>query len=527
MKRFRVHLLCLIGLLCFATGMAHAQNFPDHHPLRNILLSADNFKRLTQFQRSAYDKAIRLSADSEYKAAATQWEKIKLEFEMELDADLLAYMYFAQARCLHEGKDRNQAIRVYTEVLDYFKDETWVAAQALYYRGIAHFDNGDQRQGLKDMKALVEDKSYQTHAVAAGALRRLADNHFNNQDVPLAIKYWKQTWRDFQESNPDEAGHARNNVIGVYIKDQKYGDIESWLLAADKADDPATRMGLADTIHHVAYHGFGSDWGKYIGPANQPLKLKDLSAYFKWWKAQRPFYEQGKKMWDWYSRALDFIHHRYRDEKESSDLIDQVAAFIKSPAVEENHRNDHFDFLIERTSDNTKAMALTDLMPDRVFGLRKKFEITAHRLGKFQESIVFLDEVIASKHDNLVKWAKWEKANVYCDRLGKHAEAIKLYEDLNEPPRTLWEIQRAQRMGGKIDEAHATLKTMGAMFPPEMPRAMYQRAEYHREDGQREEAIGLYRQILKAFPKAGEASSAHQRLEDFGIETGGGVIHDP
>ncbi len=526
MKRWNVPLLCLFGWLCVAPQMARAQDFSYDNPLRDIPLGAENYKRLNQFQRSAYDKAIRLAVEKQYKAASVEFEKIKLEFEMELDADLLAYFYYAQARCLHANKDRNHAIRVYTEVLDYFKDESWVAAQALYYRGIAHFDNGAQRQGLKDMKTLVEEPAYQTQAVAAGALRRLADNHFKNTEVPQAIKYWKQAWRDFEKSNPNEAAAARNNAIGVNIRDQKFGELQSWLLPADKGNDPAVRMGLANTVHDVAMQAFVGDWGKYIGPVNQPLKIKDMSAYFGWWKAQRPFYEQGKKLWDWYSRALDFIHHRYGDEKERNALTDEMVAFIKSPAIEEGARTGCFIHVIDRTPDYTKALVVADMIPDRLEGLWKKFEITGHRQGKWQESMVFLDQLIESKNDSWAKRAKWEKAGVYRDRLGKHAEAIKLYEELNEPPRTLWEIQRAQRMSGKISEAHATLTTIGAMFPDEKPAAAYQRAEYHREDGQREDAVGLYRQILKAFPKSSQSSQAHQRLEDLGIETGGGVIDE-
>lgn len=526
MKLPSVHLLCLAGLLCLAPEMARAQNFDWNNPLRDIPIGAENYKRLSQFQRSAYDKGISLAVEKQYDAAAVQWEKISLEFETELDADLLAYVYYAQARCLHAEKDRNRAIRIYTEVLDYFKDETWVSVQALYYRGMAHFDNGDRRQGLKDMKALVEDKVYQTHPLAAGALRRLADNHFNNKEVPQAIKYWKQTWHDFEKSNPDEAGAARNNVIGVYIKDQNFGEIQSWLLPADKGNAPAARMGLANTVHDVAMLGFGGDWGKYIGPANEPLRIKDMSAYFSWWKVQRPFYEQGKKLWDWYARSLDFIHNRYRDDKERNALIDEAVAFIKSPAVAEKDRSDCFNYVIDRTSDSTKALVVADMVPDRLQGLWKKFEITGHRLGKWQESVVFLDQLIESKNDMWAKRAKWDKAWIYRDRLGKYAEAIKIYEELNEPPKTLWEIQRTQRAGGKTGDAHATLTTIGAMFPDEKPAAVYQRAEYHREDGQREDAVGLYRQILKAFPKSSQSSSAHQRLEEFGIATGGGVIDE-
>lgn len=522
MKRWNVPLLCVLGWLCVVPAMTRAQDFSHDNPLRDIPISAENYKRLNPFQRSAYDKAIRLAVEKQYKAASVELEKIRLEFETELDADLLAYVYYAQARCLHANTDRNQAIRVYTEVLDYFKDESWVAVQALYYRGIAHFDNGDQRQGLKDMKALVEDPAYQTEAVAAGALRRLADNHFKNTEVPQAIKYWKQAWRDFEKSNPTEAAAARNNVLGVYIGALEFGEIQNWLLPADKSNDPAARMGLANTVHEVTVQNqFGSR-----GPANEPQRIKDMAAYFGWWKAQRPFYEQGQLLWDWYYRALEFIHKRYGDPKERNALIDEMVAFIKSPAVAENQRNDRFIFVIDQTADHTKALVVADMMPDRLSGLWKKYEITGHRQGKWQESVVFLDQLIESKNDSWAKRAKWDKAGIYRERLGKHAEAIKLYEELNEPPRTLWEIQRAQRASGKISEAYATLTTLGAMFPDEKPAAMFQMAEYHHEDGQREEAVGLYRQILKAFPKSSQSSQAHQRLEEFGIATGGGVIDE-
>ncbi len=526
MKPRNIPLLCMLGWLCVVPPMTCAQTFSHDNPLRDIPLSAGNYKRLNPFQRSAYDKTIRLAAERQNKAASVELEKIRLEFETELDADLLAYVYYAQARCLHANKDRNQAIRVYTEVLDYFKDESWVAAQALYYRGIAHFDNGDRIQGLKDMKALVEESAYQTEAVAAGALRQLADNHHRNTEVPQALKYWKQAWRDFEKTNPAEAAAARNNVIGVYIRDQKYSEIQSWLLPVDKGNDPAARMDLANTVHEVSRQGFAGDWGKYIGPVNQPLKIKDMSAYFSWWKVQRPFYAQGQRLWDWYYRALDFIHYCYRDDKERNALIDEAVTFIKSPAVAENQRNECFNIVIDRTADHIKALVVADMMPDRLSGLWKKVEITGHRQGKWQEAVVFMDQLIESKNDSWARRAKWEKATIYRDRLKKHAEAIKLYEELNEPPRTLWEIQRAQRASGRISEAHATLTTLGAMFPDERPASMLQRAEYHREDGQREEAVGLYRQILKAFPKSSQSSQAHQRLEDFGIATGGGVIDE-
>ena len=54
---------------------------------------------------------------------------------------------------------------------------------------------------------------------------------------------------------------------------------------------------------------------------------------------------------------------------------------------------------------------------------------------------------------------------------------------------------------------------------------VFTKAEYYRQDGQHKLAVALYRQILQRFRKSPQSSLAHQRLEDYGIKTGGGVIN--
>ncbi|MHC4885620.1 MAG: hypothetical protein ACYTGH_11100 [Planctomycetota bacterium] len=74
----------------------------------------------------------------------------------------------------------------------------------------------------------------------------------------------------------------------------------------------------------------------------------------------------------------------------------------------------------------------------------------------------------------------------------------------------------------------STLTEVISMFPDWAARGVYQKAEYYRADGEKKKAVALYRQILKheKWKKTREASGAHQRLEEWGFETGGGDIDE-
>ena len=49
-----------------------------------------------------------------------------------------------------------------------------------------------------------------------------------------------------------------------------------------------------------------------------------------------------------------------------------------------------------------------------------------------------------------------------------------------------------------------------------------------KSDGEKEKAIGLYRQLLKnpKWKQSGASSQAHQALERFGIATGGAMTNE-
>ncbi len=516
---------CLSLIAVFAvtvlTGAVHAQPWREELP-------SDKFRMMNPFQRTHYNRAIEMFRKNQHRAAAAEWEKFRLEFERELNPELVGYLILMRARSLHEAKDRHTSIREYTEVLDMFPDVPWVAAPALYFRGMARFDNGDIRPAMLDMKSMVEDQRYRLHPLAAGALRRLADNHWRNKEPELAVRYWRQTYDDFLEVHRDEAHNARNRVLEHYIKERHYDRILSWLCTDDNRNDPKTRAALADLVESIAYHGFRDDWEKYENDAAG--KKRDMEAFWQWFRKERPWFEKTD-IWKWYSSAVRFLCHRYQEKKERDVVIDEAIKFVRTAEMDESTRNGLYAWLCDRLREAGElvlARLAAGSITEAGLAAWKEYEILGQSENKWPEAARQLEAIQNLGNEHWSRRALRERAVVHRERLRDYETAIKLYQEISEPPQTLWEIQIAYQRWRKPDDAQKTLTEIVAMFPDWAARAMYEKAEIYRGAGDKDKAIAHYRQILRHddWKRAREASLAHQRLEGYGIATGGGVIDE-
>ncbi len=508
-------------------------------------LFPDMYKTMGPFERGQYDKAAKLYREGElqvrhnqhsnavetFKAAVGEWKKFRVLHGQSVDVGILAHSIFMEARSYHSSRDRYHAIKSYTEVLDYFPDELWVAAPALFFRGIAHIDNGDVRQGLEDMKAMYDDPDYRLHPLAAGALRRLADNHWRNNEQEQAVRYWKEVDRIFAASNQGEAENARNSIMDYYIRGQRYNSIIEWRLEPDERNDATKRRNIANWAWNRAFHNFHHAWSKYEGDQGR-LKYRDIEAFHEWLVNQEKWYREKNDLWTFYSNMIDFITRYERGKgKEAESYIDQFAQLIQASEIKDADKDSRFFWLVDRAMDFgklDKARVLLKMAKDQPWAMWKEYEVLAHRLKKWKDAAETLKLLSNVKNDYWKRRATFELADVYRTQLGMYEDAIKIYLEISEPPETLWRIQDAYRRWGKTDKALTTLKEISSMFPDHAARALYTQAEYHRQDGRDKLAVGLYRQILKHpnWKQTNEASQSHQRLEEYGIETGGGVINE-
>jgi tetratricopeptide (TPR) repeat protein len=115
---------------------------------------------------------------------------------------------------------------------------------------------------------------------------------------------------------------------------------------------------------------------------------------------------------------------------------------------------------------------------------------------------------------NLLQWS------------GKFEEAIKAYRLADSPPQTLFWTADCLAKLGKLEPAVAQLREIENFFPPEASRAGLGVAYLYRDAGIKEKYVRSLRGVLKKYPKSGQSSEAHQRLEEMGLPIGGGVEAD-
>jgi tetratricopeptide (TPR) repeat protein len=112
---------------------------------------------------------------------------------------------------------------------------------------------------------------------------------------------------------------------------------------------------------------------------------------------------------------------------------------------------------------------------------------------------------------NLLQWS------------GKHEEAIRAYQQAESPPQTLFWTAECLAKLGKLDPAISQLKEVENFFKDQAPAAALAAAYLYRDAGIKEKYVRSLRGVLKKYPKSGESSQAHQRLEEMGLPIGGGV----
>lgn len=112
---------------------------------------------------------------------------------------------------------------------------------------------------------------------------------------------------------------------------------------------------------------------------------------------------------------------------------------------------------------------------------------------------------------NLLQWS------------GKYEEAIKAYQQSESPPQTLFWTAECLAKLGKLEPAVSQLREVENFFKDQAPAAALAVAYLYRDAGIKEKYVRSLRGVLKKYPKSGESSQAHQRLEEMGLPIGGGV----
>ena len=318
-------ILCALCCLCVlyasspAAGQKRRRDKQRHVDDQEKYIPTETYRGLTVFERAAYDKALKMHREGEYRVASELFRKFAMQFE---DSVGMPYAMLMEARCMHKDRKRVTAIKKYTEILDYFPEAPEIAAPALYYRATARSENGDKLLGYKDQRALCENKGYVKHALGIPAMLSLGEYYYaDKKRQAQAVTYWKALLKR------NIHHHVRRDLLGKirawYVTNADFSGYLRFRLQGADPGDAATTSAQLVIMKEIA---------SAVDRTNRELCYKA----FKYFLARRSLFSAGKCMLDggeggkysrgFYETALSFRQAVPADEFDS--LAGQaVAAF--------------------------------------------------------------------------------------------------------------------------------------------------------------------------------------------------------
>jgi tetratricopeptide (TPR) repeat protein len=285
-----------------------------------------------------------------------------------------------------------------------------------------------------------------------------------------------------------------------------------------------------DWLRNRMLHSWGNwYYAVYVpGKEHAARRLEWRGRLAAWYDRQLGTFDAAGRPWDHALTAFR-LWREFKPEA-GAGRIPAITALLARLELDDAGRDRHardFALLLCDYRLFDEARALLPQVKDLAANRWLAYEI-GNRANALPEAQLALEELVANPDAAVSLRAKKTLAWFHKDRTRQYDKAIALYLDISEPPGTLWSLQECYRRAGKKREAYTILTELASIFPSEAPRAVWTQGQYREQDGEKEQAIALYRRLLSQpdWKKSPESSSAHQALERLGIATGGAVINE-
>jgi len=542
-----------------------------------VYLSNEEFGKLDRLEAHALEKADKIFNERSYRQAAAEYESFLQEYSRSL---AIPYVLLRKARCLHLDDKRHLAVRQYNEVLDYFPNAVEYAAAALFYQGLAHWENGDEQKAMKHWAQMARDKQYRKHRLAAGAINSLADNLAKTGHPESAVSYFWQVAVDFRTANQQAAGYARNKVVEYYVRSspteprmRKFYVEARYFRSGAKLteEDLVKRFEYWDKLRQkvVQYGRFTEDqaelrtnyysyWarelgGKFTGEDDYQLAVagfqlaadKNVPAWIGRLDAQ---FARGKQ--DDYGRIVKWIglfgarkpklteYYNKLDfgKMTNAEITRLVKTLYDRVGDAKMARNAFGKLNLGKMPDGEKA-GLARYLWDKDFELGKDLcmSMKDKDRGKHELLRYFHDKRDAKNGiplaDHLIgvpqyaSDALWKKAELL-EWGRKYPEAILVYRRITDAPANLWRIAGCYERMGKVDKAVGQLREVEGFFEKYRAQAALRIAHVYKRAKLKDHSVAAFRRVLTKYPDTRESSEAHHQLEQMGITRIRGGVRD-
>ncbi len=543
-----------------------------------VTLSAEDYKKLDTLEGMLLAKADAIFAEAcngaplKFRVAAPSYESFAMQFPKSV---AVPYAVLRQGRSRQLDKKRFDAIKVYTQVLDYYPNALPYAGAALCYIGDCHFDNGNVKEAMKAWAEMAKDADYRKHVLAAGAINHLADNLVAQDKWVDAVFYYEQVCTDFRTSNPEAAGYAMERLRFYYVRVKP--DVVKLRALYDKIAGFAGQPGAPTDVDF--WGNVMASVGAYGGFDDKTQKAERNSYYGYWAKAM-----EGKYL-KWDDFQLTIAGYRLREEEDIKKWYDRLDKQYK-----ENWKLGDYDRTIKwmtmylahfpKLEEYFKKLPIDKMQQGQLvivikmfYGLGGEDAKKMHALARSMISKVKLSDDLREELARFIwlkdpettellfksiqdqdrgKWVlldftmalgQTDKAITMCDyfvkvpRYAKQAykvrvglyrlkamwnEAIGDYFMIDEPPGTLYAIADCYMGWGKPAMAITQLSEIESFFAGEAPEACLRIAGVYNAINERKSYIARLRSVLKKYRSSPQASTAHQLLQQMNVDSGGG-----
>jgi tetratricopeptide (TPR) repeat protein len=160
---------------------------------------------------------------------------------------------------------------------------------------------------------------------------------------------------------------------------------------------------------------------------------------------------------------------------------------------------------------------------DKLFAAKARFDYYNARIHRNQPNMEkALAEIPAlEKSPKYAEGLDWAKAGLLRG-LGRYDEAIKAYRAANRQPDSTWAVADCMVALKQYDQAVKSVKEIESVGGAVASRACLKAADIHRIAGDKGREVNQLRVLMKRYPKSGESSEAHNRLESYGVALTGG-----
>ncbi len=554
--KFSLFPLCL--MMAFGAGAVIAE----------VQMPAEEYRRLDTFEAHTLSRADESFNNRNYRRAAVEYDSFLLEFPR---SRAVPYALLRKARCLHLDNQRFEAMREYRELLDYFPNETQYAAPALYYIGLAHWQNRDEQEAMTAWARMAEDPEYRKHTLAADAINRLAAYFRGRDQLERAVNYYRQVAVDFRRSNRRAARNAIGEVIPFYIRHRmSEPDLRKFYQEAqgfdrnpqsipDELDNDrrywnhvrqnVERNGRFTDVQRQQSDRYYRYWaeqleGRFEDNDDYQLQLANFHRNYerdtaRWIERLDKQFERGFKEGD-FNRIIRWIRlfagnrgkvDQYYNKIDftkmnNSQIRSLMETFYGSIGDARVARNIFNHLRIRDMTDDEKE-SLVQYMAGRdesvVEPLCRSFEdedrgkmvLLNFYSGKrdVDNALPLADEL--SNSERFAEAAIWIKATLL-QGVRRFDEAIMAFRQSNRAPDNFWQIASCYASMGQIDRALQQYREIESFFENQAPEARLRAARLFRDAGQRDRYVAELRSVLARYPDSRQSSTAHLELERLG-----------